>query len=91
MIRKSGNRFSEKIMLKRREPQSGTERCVLVSDSLCRQFCGDFGAAILRWTRFICINESLTLDSSQKLDSNRLDSERDWGSSEAVQKFSEGA
>src|SRR5882757_3133032 len=30
---------------------------------------------ILHWTRFICINEWLTLDSPRKLDSNRYDSE----------------
>src|SRR5665213_4363233 len=34
-----------------------------------------FRSPILRWTRFICINESLTLDSPPKLDSNRCDSE----------------
>ena len=42
---------------------------VLVSDSLRRYFYGHFGVPILLWTRFICINESLTLDSPRKLDS----------------------
>src|ERR1700758_1101460 len=46
-----------------------------------RVFCRCFGVPILRWTRFICINESLTLDSPAKLDSNRCDSEVTWGSS----------
>jgi hypothetical protein len=32
------------------------------------------GADILRWTTFISINDSLTLDSLRKLDSNRCDS-----------------
>jgi hypothetical protein len=54
-------------------------------------FFRDLGLLIPRWTRFICINESLTLDSPQKLDSNRIDSERDWGSSEpGAKRFSRG-
>jgi hypothetical protein len=39
-------------------------------------------AIILRWTRFIFINESLTLDRPGKLDSNRCDSEVAGGCSE---------
>jgi hypothetical protein len=49
-------------------------------------FLPDFGVPILLWTRFICINESLTLDSPRKLDSNRCDSEVTWGSSEPGEK-----
>src|ERR1700743_3816745 len=45
-----------------------------------------FTCAILRWTRFICVKESLTLDSLRKLDSNHVDSEVIWGSSERVLK-----
>src|ERR1700722_4745982 len=41
-----------------------------------------FALAILRWTRFIFINESLTLDRPRKLDSNRCDSEVAGGSAE---------
>src|ERR1700739_2609645 len=42
---------------------------------------GAFRSPDSPWTRFICINESLTLDSPAKLDSNRCDSEVTWGSS----------
>src|SRR5450755_2232052 len=49
-------------------------------------FLPDFGVPILLWTRFICINESLTLDSPRKLDSNRCDSEVTWGSAEPGEK-----
>src|SRR6202042_548352 len=45
-----------------------------------------FTCAILRWTRFICVKESLTLDSPRKLDSNHVDSEVIWGSSERVER-----
>ena len=55
-------------------------------------FAGISRVAILRWTRFICINELLTLDSPRKLDSNHCDFGRDWGPSETgARKFSEGA
>src|ERR1700722_11973337 len=55
-----------------------------------------FALAILRWTRFIFINESLTLDRPRKLDSNRCDSEVAGGSAELgaedfAIKFSMGA
>src|SRR6185437_17149685 len=40
----------------------------------------------LLWTRFICVKESLTLDSPEKLDSNHIDSEALWGLPILVQK-----
>jgi hypothetical protein len=60
-------------------PGNDEKNRVLVSDSYCQYFCGDFAVLILRWTRFISINESLTLDSLPKLDSNHCDSESQWG------------
>ena len=45
--------------------------CVPLSDS----YSPYFTSAILRWTRFICVKEPLTLDSPRKLDSNHVDSE----------------
>ena len=51
---------------------------VLVSDSPRRCV----ARVIRRWTRFIFINESLTLDRPRKLDSNRCDSEVAGGSAE---------
>src|ERR1700730_17813208 len=56
-----------------------------------RYFCGHSGAAILRGQDFFHINESLTLDSPAKLDSNRCDSEATWGSFQTECKLSEGA
>src|SRR3984893_12455814 len=56
-----------------------------------RYFCGHSGAAILRGQDFFRINESLTLDSPAKLDSNRCDSEATWGSFQTECKLSAGA
>ena len=71
----------------RRVAESSAFLRVPVSDSPCGVL---RTRRILRWTRFICINELLNSRQPGKLDSNHSDSEVTWGSSERVQKNFQG-